>query len=128
MQTESAVLATTPRLGHESPQAITVAGLRKSYGPVRAVRDVSFCVRHGEIVALLGPNRAGKTTTLEILEGFRARRRRRGRGRRRRGGPALPLGPTAGMSHRPGQGVSTTLPGMCWVDLAMKASRASASG
>jgi ABC-type glutathione transport system ATPase component len=73
MQTESAVLATTPRPGHESPQAITVAGLRKSYGPVRAVRDVSFCVRHGEIVALLGPNGAGKTTTLEILERFRAR-------------------------------------------------------
>jgi ABC-2 type transport system ATP-binding protein len=53
--------------------AITVAGLRKSYGPVQAVRDVGFCVRSGEIVALLGPNGAGKTTTLEILEGFRAR-------------------------------------------------------
>ena len=53
--------------------AITVAGLRKSYGSVQAVRDVSFCVRGGEIVALLGPNGAGKTTTLEILEGFRAR-------------------------------------------------------
>jgi ABC-2 type transport system ATP-binding protein len=55
------------------PDAITVAGLRKSYGSVQAVRDVSFCVRSGEIVALLGPNGAGKTTTLEILEGFRAR-------------------------------------------------------
>jgi ABC-2 type transport system ATP-binding protein len=53
--------------------AITVAGLRKSYGSVRAVRDVSFSVRRGEIVALLGPNGAGKTTTLEVLEGFRAR-------------------------------------------------------
>jgi ABC-2 type transport system ATP-binding protein len=57
----------------ESPQAITVAGLRKNYGAVRAVRDVSFSVGHGEIVALLGPNGAGKTTTLEILEGFRTR-------------------------------------------------------
>jgi ABC-2 type transport system ATP-binding protein len=55
------------------PRAITVAGLRKSYGSVQAVRDVSFAVRRGEIVALLGPNGAGKTTTLEILEGFRAR-------------------------------------------------------
>jgi len=53
--------------------AITVAGLRKSYGSVQAVRDVSFGVRTGEIVALLGPNGAGKTTTLEILEGFRVR-------------------------------------------------------
>ena len=55
------------------PDAITVAGLRKSYGSVQAVQDVSFSVRPSEIVALLGPNGAGKTTTLEILEGFRAR-------------------------------------------------------
>jgi ABC-2 type transport system ATP-binding protein len=55
------------------PDAITVTGLRKSYGSVHAVREVSFDVRTGEIVALLGPNGAGKTTTLEILEGFRAR-------------------------------------------------------
>jgi ABC-2 type transport system ATP-binding protein len=52
---------------------ITVAGLRKSYGQVRAVRDISFTVGRGEILALLGPNGAGKTTTLEILEGFRFR-------------------------------------------------------
>jgi ABC-2 type transport system ATP-binding protein len=57
----------------ESLPAITVAGLRKSYGSVQAVRDVTFCVGHGEVVALLGPNGAGKTTTLEILEGFRGR-------------------------------------------------------
>jgi ABC-2 type transport system ATP-binding protein len=54
-------------------EVITVSGLRKSYGRVRAVRDVSFAVREGEILALLGPNGAGKTTTLEILEGFRTR-------------------------------------------------------
>jgi len=53
--------------------ALEVTGLRKSYGSVQAVRDVSFTVRQGEIVALLGPNGAGKTTTLEILEGFRRR-------------------------------------------------------
>jgi ABC-2 type transport system ATP-binding protein len=56
-----------------TPAAISVTGLRKSYGSVQAVRDVSFRVTSGEIVALLGPNGAGKTTTLEILEGFRAR-------------------------------------------------------
>jgi ABC-2 type transport system ATP-binding protein len=55
------------------PNALTVDGLRKSYGTVQAVRDVSFTVQQGEIVALLGPNGAGKTTTLEILEGFRRR-------------------------------------------------------
>ncbi len=55
------------------PDAVVVTGLRKSYGSVRAVREVSFTVRQGEIVALLGPNGAGKSTTLEILEGFRQR-------------------------------------------------------
>jgi ABC-type multidrug transport system ATPase subunit len=43
--------------------AIEVDGLRKSYGAVRAVRDVSFTVGRGEIVALLGPNGAGKPVT-----------------------------------------------------------------
>jgi ABC-2 type transport system ATP-binding protein len=65
--------ARTARKESFMPPAINVTGLRKSYGSVHAVRDVSFCVRHGEIIALLGPNGAGKTTTLEILEGFRAR-------------------------------------------------------
>src|ERR1700742_2303439 len=55
------------------PNAVEVSGLRKSYGPVRAVRDVGFTVGYGEIVALLGPKGAGKTTTRESLEGFRAR-------------------------------------------------------
>ncbi len=53
--------------------AVEVEGLYKSYGSVKAVRGVGFCVVDGEIFALLGPNGAGKTTTLEILEGFRAR-------------------------------------------------------
>ena len=56
-----------------SQVAISVAGLRKSYGAVQAVRGVSFTVARGEIFALLGPNGAGKTTALEILEGFRTR-------------------------------------------------------
>jgi ABC-2 type transport system ATP-binding protein len=51
--------------------AIEVSGLRKAYGGLEAVRDVSFEVAAGEVFALLGPNGAGKTTTVEILEGFR---------------------------------------------------------
>src|SRR5258708_31348851 len=47
--------------------------LRKSYGPVEAVRGISITVNEGEVFALLGPNGAGKTTTVEILEGFRHR-------------------------------------------------------
>lgn len=53
--------------------AITVAGLRKSYGATEAVRGISFEVAEGEVFALLGPNGAGKTTTVEILEGYRSR-------------------------------------------------------
>ena len=53
--------------------AIEIDGLRKSYGPFEAVRDLSLRVQEGEIFAFLGPNGAGKTTTVEILEGFRRR-------------------------------------------------------
>jgi ABC-2 type transport system ATP-binding protein len=53
--------------------AVSVHGLRHSYGSFEAVRGIDLDVRFGEIFALLGPNGAGKTTTLEILEGFRPR-------------------------------------------------------
>ncbi len=53
--------------------AIKVAGLRKRYGNVEAVRGIDFQVEEGECFALLGPNGAGKTTTVEILEGYRSR-------------------------------------------------------
>jgi ABC-2 type transport system ATP-binding protein len=53
--------------------AVSVRGLVRSYGSVRAVDGVSFEVDAGEVFALLGPNGAGKTTTIEILEGFRER-------------------------------------------------------
>ncbi len=53
--------------------AISVRDLRKSYGPVDAVRGLSFEVARGEVFGLLGPNGAGKTSTVEILEGYRDR-------------------------------------------------------
>jgi ABC-2 type transport system ATP-binding protein len=53
--------------------AISVRGLRKSYGALEAVRGVDFEIEEGEVFGLLGPNGAGKTTTVEILEGYRSR-------------------------------------------------------
>ncbi len=46
---------------------ITVNGIHKSFGPVRAVRGVSFDAPDGKITGLLGPNGAGKSTTLRVL-------------------------------------------------------------
>jgi ABC-2 type transport system ATP-binding protein len=49
---------------------IEVDHLSKHFGPIQAVRDVSFRVEKGEIVGFLGPNGAGKTTTIRMLNGF----------------------------------------------------------
>ncbi len=52
-----------------STKAISVTGLTYSYGSNRAVDDIAFDVEPGEIVGLLGPNRAGKSTTIKMLTG-----------------------------------------------------------
>jgi len=49
---------------------IDVTDLSKSYGPIEALRGVTFHIAPGEIVGLLGPNGAGKTTTIKILTGY----------------------------------------------------------
>jgi len=49
---------------------ITLRGLRKAYGPVRALDDVNLEVRSGEFLTLLGPSGSGKTTLLMVLAGF----------------------------------------------------------
>ncbi len=53
------------------PEVIEVDLLRKQYGDVVAVADVSFGVREGEIFGMVGPNGAGKTTAIECIEGLR---------------------------------------------------------
>ena len=47
--------------------AVQVTNLKKSYGKLEVLKNVSFKVQQGEILALLGPNGAGKTTTINIL-------------------------------------------------------------
>ena len=43
---------------------------RSSFGGVRAITDVSFDIRKGEIRAIIGPNGAGKTSMLNVINGF----------------------------------------------------------
>lgn len=52
--------------------AITIEGVSKQFGPVRAVDDLSFTVRRGAVTGFLGPNGSGKTTTLRMLLGLTA--------------------------------------------------------
>jgi len=68
----AATRASAPGPAKAGP-AISVQGLRMSYGSYEAVRGIDLEVARGEILAFLGPNGAGKTTTTEILEGFRKR-------------------------------------------------------
>ena len=46
---------------------INVRNLTKSFGPLNAVKDISFDVHPGDLFAFLGPNGAGKTTTIKML-------------------------------------------------------------
>ena len=55
--------------GAHEPPMIEAEGLSKSFGPVHAVRGVSFSVARGELVGFLGPNGAGKSTTMKMLTG-----------------------------------------------------------
>ncbi|HVX68430.1 MAG TPA: ATP-binding cassette domain-containing protein [Mycobacteriales bacterium] len=74
----TAVPAQRPAVLDDALRQAPVAGrkllearnLRKRFGGVVAVDDVSFVVRAGETVGLIGPNGAGKTTTFELLGGF----------------------------------------------------------
>jgi branched-chain amino acid transport system permease protein len=54
----------------DSTMALEVRNLSKHFGGLKAVDDISFSVRRGEVHALIGPNGSGKTTTLNVLSGI----------------------------------------------------------
>lgn len=54
-------------MGTGTPPGLEIAGLRKSFGTVAAVREVSFRVPAGTAFGVVGPNGAGKTTTLRMI-------------------------------------------------------------
>ena len=56
-------------MGWQASGVLEVQGLQKSFGGVRAVRDVSLRVAGGELLALIGPNGAGKSTCFNMLNG-----------------------------------------------------------
>src|SRR5215213_7197909 len=49
---------------------LLVENVSLSFGGVRAIRDVSFDIRKGEVRAIIGPNGAGKTSMLNVINGF----------------------------------------------------------
>ncbi len=56
--------------GNGAEPVISLRGVSKTYGAIRAVNDIDLAIGAGEVVALLGPNGAGKTTTINMLLGL----------------------------------------------------------
>ncbi len=63
---------THPRTGRQHERVLTMRGIGKRFGAVRALTDVDFWVNEGEVVALVGDNGAGKSTLVKVLAGVHA--------------------------------------------------------
>ena len=60
----------SPEVSDTLSKGLSVRGLRKSYRKRMVIRDVSLTLHRGEVVALLGPNGSGKTTTFYAIAGL----------------------------------------------------------
>ena len=60
---------THPRAGRPRERVLTMRGIGKRFGAVKALTDVDFWVNEGEVVALVGDNGAGKSTLVKVLAG-----------------------------------------------------------
>jgi D-xylose transport system ATP-binding protein len=58
-----------PRTGRARERVLTMSGIGKHFGAVKALTDVDFWVNEGEVVALIGDNGAGKSTLVKVLSG-----------------------------------------------------------
>ncbi|WP_313620005.1 ATP-binding cassette domain-containing protein, partial [Pantoea septica] len=58
---------------HNDDALLTISGVSKGFPGVKALDNVSFSVRKGEIMALLGENGAGKSTLIKVLTGVYSR-------------------------------------------------------
>ena len=78
VEVPSGAAAAVPALPERKPIAadakplLEVKGLSRSFGGLKAVQNVSFAVREGEILGIIGPNGAGKTTLFNLLNGILA--------------------------------------------------------
>jgi len=57
-------------MGKDSKALLSVRGIEKTFGGVRAVHDLSFDLFEGEVLGIIGPNGAGKTTVVNLITGF----------------------------------------------------------
>jgi branched-chain amino acid transport system ATP-binding protein len=72
MDTATTRTSSTGAVGAAAKTLLRVTGLKVAYGGIQAVKGVSFEVRDGELVSLIGANGAGKTTTLKAVTGTQA--------------------------------------------------------